>query len=331
LTDVLSQNEIDDLLRALVSGTPESVPEDEEAGDGRAVRTYDFRTADKFSREQMRTLTIVFENYAQSISGYLAGALRTMCSVEIVSVEERLFGEFNNSLPDPVVLTIFDMPPIEGSCLMEISPTVAYSIVSHVFGGGDSIGNTSKAFTEIELASLTRIVRQMLGRMGEAWARVVEVSPMLDRIETSPQFAQIISQNDTIAIITLNVSIGKTSDFINICIPHIAIEPIAQLLSTKLWFSSSTGKTIRPQTELIRNRLLSTKVTMQAVFSETYADVGEVMSLQPGDVIQLNHSVHSPLDIKVEQLLKFRGWIGTHSKRYAIRVSEVVKEDRGHE
>ncbi len=324
MSEVLSQNEIDELLRAMASGESETAAEEENVELN--VRSHDFRLANKFSKEQLRTIDIVYDNYAQTMGNYLAGVLRAITSVQVLSVEEITFRDFMAAMPEPVILALINLPPLVGSCLMTVSPQIAYAIISHVFGGADALTNTNKPFTEIELAAITRIIRQLLLRMGEAWQRVTPISPSLDRIETSPQFAQIVSTNDAVAIITLQVTIGTISDYVSICIPHVAIEPITKQLSTKMWFSSGPREIV-PQGEVIQERVLASKVTLQAVFHQTTASVRDIIGLQVGDVIRLDHMTSQPLCVKVEHLAKFHGFIGTMSNKYAVRITEVVKED----
>ncbi len=326
MSEILSQNEIDALLNAMLSGEPAAEEPAEAAQEELNVKPYDFKLAKKFSKEQMRTINIVYDTFGQFIGTYLTGAMRSVCAAEVVSIEETSFFNFANSVPEPAMLAIFNMPPLEGSCLIEVKPAIVYAVISHLFGGTDALVNTSKPFTEIEIISLTRIIKQLLRRMGEAWGRVVDVNPSLERMETSAQFAQIVSPNDAIAIITLNVTIGGVSDFINICIPHIAIEPIAKQLSTKLWFSGSAKQEIKAQPEKIKTSLLNSKLKVQAVFNDTAAALRDILYLQVGDVIQLNHSVKDPINIKLEHMLKFKGYIGTFNKSYAIKIDEIIKE-----
>lgn len=64
--DTLSQAEIDSLLNALSSGemdveTLNEAPE-------KPVSNYDFAKPSKFSRDHLRTLEIIFENYGRLLS-----------------------------------------------------------------------------------------------------------------------------------------------------------------------------------------------------------------------------------------------------------------------
>lgn len=325
MSNVLSQEEIDALLNALNSGEePEGTDGSQQKGE---VRLYDFRDANKFPKEQIRTLESVFDNFAQLLANQLTGTLRSVTSVKLLAVEERLYKEFNNAMPSPVLLNVLNMPPLEGSVLMMISPEIAYAIVNRVFGGMRDEADYSKSFTEIELVVLERILHQFMGLMDEAWKKIVEVDASIERMETSSQFAQIVAMNEPVAIVTLEIVIGETMGLISICIPHLAIEPIAQQLSTMLWFSSARNKHIESRGSDISQRLSTSLVTLQAQFSDTPATIGEILSLQVGDVIQLNHGVKDKISVIIEGKQKFSGMIGVKNSRYAVQIVDIRNEE----
>ncbi|MCL2084219.1 MAG: flagellar motor switch protein FliM [Oscillospiraceae bacterium] len=326
MADVLSQSEIDALLNALNSG--DVVPEDGDQTNLANAKEYDFRTANRFSREQIRTFNVIYDTFARLFATYLSGTLRVMCSADVISVEEVKYQEFVNAMPSPVVLAIVSMPPLVGPTLMEVAPDVAYVMISRLLGGSSSSGTIeiSRSFTEIELVLLERIIRQCINLLVESWSKIIPISVMLERIETSPQFAQIVALNETIALITLNVKIGNSEGFMNFCLPQLALEPVAKQLSTKLMFQTDRRKH-EPRAADIQRRIQTTPLPLTAVFNDTITSVRDVLELQPGDILQLDHSVLDPLTVKVGHLSKFRGVIGVKENRYAVRISEMIREE----
>ncbi|OQA13994.1 MAG: Flagellar motor switch protein FliM [Firmicutes bacterium ADurb.Bin356] len=329
MADILSQSEIDELLLALASG--QDLPAEPEAEEvSGQVRKYDFRTANKFSKEQIRMLHFIYENYAGRLSTFLSGALRAMCEVKVVSIEEQTFSEFSNSLPSPTFLAIANMPPLAGTVLFEISAQVAYEIVSCLLGGaGGLVEQAGKPFTEIEISILTRVSTQMLLYMKESWERITKISPTIDRVETSPQFAQIVAGSEPISIITMSVTIGEVSDIINLCIPHLAIQPIAKKLDTKLWYNERSSYTANEgmtfDTQL-SPRISTTELALRALFNTTRATVGDILNLQVGDVIRVDHPLSANINVLVEHIPKFKGSIGQKGKQLSVKVSEIIRE-----
>ncbi len=266
------------------------------------------------------------------MSNNLTGTLRTYVDIELISVEEQSFREFNNSLPSPVVLTIFGMPPMHGSLLLEMSPSIAYGMINRLLGGTTALPPTDdseRTFTEIELVIIEKVVKQFMIMLATAWEKVSEVHPSVERVETTPQFAQIVSPNETIAIVTLNVKIGDNLEgLVNFCIPHLSIEPIAKQLNTKTLFSSTNvDRVLLPVEQDIKQRLINTKLDVVAYFNSMSATVKDMISLAPGDVLLLNHRVGEPLNVKVAHLDKFSAVVGVSEKKYALKITDIFSEE----
>jgi len=308
---------------------------DTEASEGSSqikVREYDFRTANRFPKEQMRTFHVVFETFSQLFSNRLSSILRVSCECEVLSIEECSYSEFNNSLPMPVVLAIMDSPPLYGSLVVQMSPELAYMLISRLFGGGSS-GENMKQFTEIELALIERVLRQAVTVFDEAWDKVIELSTQIDRIETSSQFAQVSAPNEPTAVIILNITMGEETGLMSICIPHTAIEPVAQQLNTRMWYSGGVRDDTRSEERaaMLTGKLLSTPIPLTAFFEQTPATVSDIVNLQIGDVIKLDHPVEQPLTVKVHHIPKFRVTVGTLGQKYALQIVEIIKEENPNE
>ena len=328
MSEILSQSEIDELLSALMTGDSDNAAEASDGEPTMKVKEYDFRTANRFPKEQMRTFHVVFETFSQLFSNRLSSILRVSCECEILSIEECSYSEFNNSLPAPVVLAIMEAPPMHGSLLIQMSPEFVYMLISRLFGGGTT-GENTKQFTEIELALAERVIRQQCSVFDEAWDKVVELSMQIDRIETSPQFAQITAPNEPVVVIIVNINMGEESGLMSICIPQTAIEPVAQQLNTRMWFSSGIRDDGRGEERLaaLTGMLMHTPIPMTAYFEQTPATVADIINLQVGDVIKLDHPLEEPLTIKVQHIPKFRATIGTLGHKYAMQVVEVLTEE----
>jgi len=332
LSEILSQAEIDELLNTLMAGDADQGADNPDGTPQMKVKEYDFRTANRFPKEQMRTFHVVFETFSQLFSNKLSSVLRVSCECEILQIEECSYSEFNNSLPAPVILAIMDAPPMYGSLVFQMSPELAYMLISRLFGGGTT-GENSKQFTEIELALVERVLRQAVGVFDEAWDKVITLSTSIERIETSPQFAQITAPNEPVAVIILSITMGEETGLMSICIPHTAIEPVAQQLNTRMWFSSGARDDGRgaERFALLRDKLLLTPIPVTAYFEQTPATVSDIVNLQIGDVIKLDHPVERPLTIKVHHIPKFRATVGTMGHRYALQIVEVIKEENPNE
>jgi len=234
--EVLSQNEIDSLLKALSSGEldVDEIKDDNE----KQVKNYDFARPAKFSKEHLRTLEIIFEHYGRLLSTNLPVYLRKNVQVEVMSSEAVTYSEFANALSNPVLLGIVNFAPLNNNIIIEIAENVGFTIVDRMLGGQGAPLDKTREFSEIELLLIERIYNVCVNLLVEPWASVCELTPRLERIETNSQYAQIISPTEMIALITLNIKIGDVEGLINICLPYITLESVMDKLNTKYWYSA---------------------------------------------------------------------------------------------
>lgn len=324
MADILSQNEIDELLNALSSGEVDVADIDSD-GKSKQIKEYNFARPSKFSKEQLRTLEIIFDNYGRSISTFLSGYLRTLTQVEVINAEAVTYSEFTNSLTNPVVLSIIDFLPLNGSIILEFSPNMGYVIIDRILGGQGQSLSKIREYTEIEKILLERVIQQFVNLLPEPWENVISLEPLLEKIETNSQVAQIISPNEIIALITFNVKIGNIEAMMNVCVPHMVIEPIMDKLNTRYWFAPSKKQTTKQYRHHIEKRLEVSRIPVSAVLGKTQITVKEFIGLQKDDIITLDSSVGSDMKIHVGEFLKFYGKPGVHKKKNAIQITSVVR------
>ncbi|MDR5658258.1 flagellar motor switch protein FliM [Serpentinicella sp. ANB-PHB4] len=325
MSDVMSQNEIDDLLKALNSGEVD-VDEITEDKQEKQVKPYDFKSPKKLAKDQLRTLQIIHENFSRSLNTFLSGYLRSYVQAEVFSVEELSYHEFSNSIVNPAVLSIVNFEPLTGQIMMDLSPTIAFTLIDRILGGSGKSFDEVRTFTEIETTLIKKITRQILELMIDPWENVIELDPKLDKIETNSQFAQLVSPNETIALITLSLKIGDIEGMLHICIPHIVIEPIIDKLSTKFWFSSISKTVTDEDKKTLQHRVEKSNVTLSAQLGSTEITVKDFLELQLGDVIPLDQFLTEELEVYVGDQLKYYGMPGTMKSKLAVKLAQVIKK-----
>ena len=327
MSDVLSQNEIDELLSALSTGEV-NVKEIEEVSHEKKVRKYDFSRPDKFAKDQLRTLEIIHENFSRLLNNFLSGYLRTYIELDVLSVQSLIYNEFSNSISNPAILGIVDFAPLEGQIIVDVSTDIAFAMIERVLGGTGNVAHKEhRALTEIELTLLKTILIKFINLLRDPWGNIIEIRPKLDTIETNSQFAQIVSPAESIALVTFSIKVGETEGMINICIPHYVIEPILPNLSSKLWFSNSQRKDASEEEKTsLKANVGKTDLPLQAIVGHTAITVAEFMSLQKGDVLLLNKTVEDEFDVFVEGQLKFRGTPGISRNKVALKITSLVEE-----
>lgn len=324
MSEILSQEEIDKLLNAMATGDSEAIKQ--ASPDEKKVNLYNFARPSKFNKEQLRTLEIIFDNFARISSSFLTGYLRSNVAVEVISSEQVTYGEFNNSLLNPVVLSIIDFSPLKGSIILDLSSSIGYVMIDRILGGiGETLTKT-REFTEIEVTLLSKIIENLVDKLEEPWKQVCEVNPRLDKVETNSQFAQVMSPNEMVALVTLSIKIGDVEGLMNFCIPYIVIEPIVGNLNTKHWFSTVDEKDDGQYRPFVETHLKEAKIPISVIVGKTNITVDEFINIQVGDVIPLDSYVTSDFKVKVGDLTKFYAKPGINKGKNAIQITSIIRK-----
>lgn len=322
--DILSQSEIDALLSAISTG--EMTADEIQREDAkRKVKVYDFKRALRFSKDQIRSLTRIHENFARLLTTFFSAQLRTYVQINVASVDQIPFEEFVRSIPNMTLINVFEVPPLDGNILMEINPNIAYSMMDRLMGGtGESYNNVDN-LTEIEQKIMTNLFERSFDNLREAWGSIAEINPFLIELEVNPQFLQMISPNETVIVISLNTIVGETTGMINICIPHVVLEPIIQNLSVQYWMQSNTKESTPEQREMLESRIKQSELPLVAELGTTDITIEDFLSLSVGDIIQLDQKIDDSLMLKIGGIPKFSVQPGKVNNKLAIQIIDSVK------
>lgn len=326
MADVLSQNEIDALLAALSTGelTPDEVPQEEEQ---QKVKPYDFRSPQKFSKDHIRTLELIHDNYARIISNYLTAQVRSNVKVKIESVQQITYEEFIHSVPNPTILTIFKMPPLSGSVLFEINPQFVFEIIDLLLGGSGTGRYKAREFTDIDKNIIKVVNEGLISNLKLAWEDVMEVETEVEGIETNPALNQTLAPNDPIALISFSVELGKSTTFINICIPYLSIEKVLDKLVVQYWFQEGDEDVLAESKQKLKERLNVVGIQLTAVLGTVNVTVDEFLNLNVGDVLTLKEKITDPVKLMLEDRVYYYGKPGIMGRSMGVEILDIIDKD----
>ncbi len=323
---ILSQQEVDALIQSLVEqvGGEGEVETAQEPQKGRFLRVYDFRSPDKFAREQIRILYMLHDDFARLATLSLSAHLRAPVSVNVVSVEQSNYEEFLKGVTDPTVLSIFSLPPLRGKSIMEFDLKLGLTIIDRLFGGGGGGPGSLRALTEIEKAVLKTLFAGLMEDLCTAWRGTIELKPAIDTVDSDAFHAQFLSSKDVTVTISLQVTLGDYKAGMKLCLPYYSLEPVLPRLSASHWISrgsrEDTGE--RVPEKLARE----IPVRVAAELGSARVTLRELVDLEPGDVIRLGNTCESPVRIMVEGRPKFIGQPGRRGQRFALRIVQDLEE-----
>ena len=245
----------------------------------------------------------------------------------MVGSEALTFNEFTNSLASPIIMGIVNFAPLNGSVIMELGINLGYAMLDRMLGGNGVPLDKNRDFSEIEQIIIEKILVMFTQLLRDPWKNVIDISPVLSRLETNSQFAQIIAPGDMVAIVTLNIKIGDVEGFMNICLPFFTLEDVMDKLNTKYWYSTMQENHDENYEAYIETLVRKVDVPIKAVLGTSVISVNDFINLQVGDCIRLNTGVDQDMNIYVGNIKKFTALPGTEKDSYAVRITSVIREE----
>jgi flagellar motor switch protein FliM len=322
MAQILSQDEVDALLRGISGGQVET--EQEEIHDPSDVVTYDLTSQDRIIRGRMPTLEMTNEKFVRMFRTTLSALMRKVVSVSTLAVDMIKFGEFLKTIPVPTSLHLVRMEPLRGSAIIVLESKLIFTLVDILFGGTgkESYKVEGREFTAIESNLIKRVVLSAMADIEKAWKSVMEMKVTYQRAEVNPQFVQIVPPTDIVVVINFEVEVEYTTGILSICIPYAMLEPVREKLHAG--FQSEQMEVDKTWMNRFRKGLMKAKVDLVVELGRTEINGGEVVQLKKGDVIPLEQYAREPLTIYVEGIKKFTGCAGVFRGNRAIQVVGIT-------
>jgi flagellar motor switch protein FliM len=324
--DVLSQTEIDSLITALSVG---GLAEEEREEELSEYQPYDFLRPNKFSKEQMRTLQVLHDNYARMLGNFLSAYLRVPVQIQLGSVSQVTYEEFVFSLPIPTLVTLFNMNPEMGSAMLETNPSFIFPLIDLVFGGKGQFLKQTRELTDIEIAVMKKLNSKLLDNLRYIWEDIANLEPKVEAMDTNPQFNQAFASTETVALLTFNTCIKDNEGLINLCFPFITLEKIMPKLTSQFWFKQAHQDLSKLHTGLILKQLENAEVGLSVVLGSTTITLDDFLRFEEGDIIQLPRMEGDDFDVYIGEEHLFNGQPGINGQNMAVQITgRVSKGDK---
>ncbi len=335
MADILSQEDIDSLLSSLGDDNSGdiNVKSDSNFADltnldkydlKKSVSLYDFRRPDRVSKDQLRMLQNVHENYIRAFSTTLTSMLRSLVEIELLSVDQLTYQEFIMSIPNPSVLHTFSLEPLQGLAILEMNLELVYIIIEKLFGGPGKSSMVSRELSSIETGMLQTLVKKALESYRDIWEHIIKFDVDIVSYESNPQFVQIIPSSEIVILVTFEVRLqNETSGMMSICLPYMLLEPVISQLSVQNWVSKKTisENFSKELLESISDR----KLTLDVELGRQSLTIKDFLQLQNGDIITLDHKKTDDSNITVNNDIKYHGKLGTIGANRAVEIVEAIK------
>ena len=351
MADVLSQSQIDALLKSMQDGPPKEEKVEEKAAEvlepkkeevqkeEETYSKYDFYSPRKFTKDKIRLLRSIFDNYARILTSQVNGIFRTMTDITVLELRETRYYEYVNAFHENDCMTIVDTYVQDKGksnvpMMSYISPGLTLTLVSHMLGGSDTVIKTEDdyRYTDVEMALYKRIMEYIVHALGDGFSNYINAEFKIAKIETNPSMVQEVGLDETVVLAVMNVDIsGLAMERIRICLPGTLLEHMFKIIDNRKHLAR--GFAYENNQDTIMEHLKASTFPMTGQLGVVKLDIEDLYHLKVGDVIDLNKAKNSAVKLYVGRQPWFTGKMGVYKKNIAIRIEDriIQKEDKAME
>jgi flagellar motor switch protein FliM len=324
MAEILSQQEIDSLLAGIntgVHGEQES-PVDNSVND-KEVRAFDFRLPHRLSKNQLRTLQAVHENFGESLGSFLVSRLQTNVSVSVLSVDQIFYSEYILSVPSPSSLYVFRIKESDALAIFELSPELVLAMVARLLGGPPEYSGKPRLITRIEQSIMKGLIDRAIENLQKAWKMISPLTFKYERFEAEGEFAQIAPASEIVLVVSFEVTVAEKKYAMNICFPTFALDDVLQKLNMQHFSGMGNSSHNEEGVRSILRSIEDTTITVTGLLGCTTLTLAELLSLEPGDVLKTNIPAHNEVELQIGGKSRLWGRPGVSNSRTAIKITKT--------
>jgi len=327
VAEILSQQEIDSLLSGIPIDEPKGAPIQFSGGKSeREVVTFDFRLPHRLSKNQLRTLQSVHENFSESFASYLLARLQTTVGVTVTSVDQLFYSEYVLSIPSPSCLYVFRISDKDAFALLEFSPQLVMAMVSRLLGGSTDGEKRARQITKIEQSIIKGIAQRALVDLQKSWKTIADFNFKMDRYESEGEFAQIAPTSEIVLVVCFEISFGDQRFLMSLCFPTFALEEELAKLNAQHFNSMPGTNSQGDWSRQILKSIGHTAIEAVGVLGSTTITVRELLELEPGDILKTNLPISGEVQVAFGNRPRLWGRPGVSNGRTAIKVTRTEIE-----
>lgn len=325
MAEVLSQSQIDALLAAAQSGAMDLNAPAEEAPE-KKYRKYDFYSPRKFTKDRLKMLSSIFENYTRVINSRLNAMLHATCEIEVESVEEQRYNEFSNALRDSDVLALVKIDheelQEEEPILVHLDTTVLLTIIDRMMGGEGDPDDSLEAeynLTDVELNMYADLISDLMRILGQSWENYLSIQFEYVRTEVNPTLVQLIGFDETVILVGLDIKFPNCSGRMSLVLPGVMLTNIF----AEIGKSTARHVTGEDKSDEIFGSLRESDLEIVAELARTRLLLSDLYHLNVGDVVDIKQPKDSPIFLNIDGRRWFDGRMGVHNKQKAVKIGET--------
>ncbi len=323
MEQVLSQDEIDALIKGLSDGDVETPPETAVEAPTE-LQSFDFVAYTKGRKERLPALEFIYDRFSKSFHQALSVLIEKEVEVSLTPLQYVEYDEIIKKLPLPTNMNVVATEGLKGFFIVIFDARLIFAVLETIFGS-TSISPTKiegREFTRIEFNVIKKVIEVVSAEMEKAWSPVYEISCTYSRSEINPKYITMVSPEEVVSLAEFSIEVGETTSWMKVIMPYGILETIkGYLVSTparedmemrERWYAK------------LRKRVYDVPLEVRGILGRKRITLQELMQLKEESVVMIDKFVGDPIDLEIHRRVKFRGKAGIYKGNKAIRVDTLL-------
>ena len=287
------------------------------------VEPYNFRNPGFLSQTQLRQFTMLHDKLAGHLSARLSTFLRMECLLRVTGFQSMTFGKFCEGLAHPTHITLFQVEPLRGVGVVELSLKLGLAMSDRLLGGKGRSAGPDRILSEIEITLIEEAIQLVLKEWTHVWEEPErKLKAQCIGHESSGRFLQTASADSTFMVLQLEAAFGETKEQLQLGIPFVMFEPFVKRMQR----SAVQAEEPRARQMQWRASYAAISVPVVAEWRVREITLGEVMKIQSGDVIPLTREVIHDTRLRLSETEEFSGTLGVQNGHLAVQLRERLSQ-----
>ena len=283
------------------------------------IETYDFRNPVFLTEIELRQVRIRHEQFIYYLAARLSMFLRMDFSLKMSKLHTTPYLKFTEAIPNPTHIVLFNVEQLSGVCVMDMGPRLAMTIIDRLLGGNGHSVREERYLTDIEIALMDDVLSVILEEWCRQWEDLRELNASIVGRENNGRFLQTSPHDAIMMILTMEAALGDCSDYIQIAVPYYTVEPIIKQMQEDS--KSYSRAEVKEKAMSWRDSYSDISVPVIAEWDAFELNVSDVLSLRPGDLIELPKGIIKDTKIRVEDTTCYTGEVGIDNGAVAVKIN----------
>ncbi|MSR75719.1 MAG: hypothetical protein EXS14_09665 [Planctomycetes bacterium] len=268
------------------------------------------------------TLQVRHEQAARSMRVGLREVLRRDLGVRLVQLELDRFASFKEGLADPSCGFVVEMLPLRQPGYLVLDYPFVFAALDRILGGQGSMEGEARELTSTETSVLTELLSVIINEQATVWSRWLKLTPRVLRSTSVPRFFREARADDPVLVATYAMGDFADGAQLRFALPLPGLEPHLQCAPKQ---EHEGTRTLPVSRDAVLHALQDVTLNLSVRLGGAALSVNDVLELALGDVLVLDSSPSRPIQLLVEGLPRFDGWLHRQGAHLVFRVGTELE------